>query len=116
MLKISLTLMLLSFSIVGCGHLRQMSTPPQMESKVKVWNGAPEEAGICRLSSKELRNKADLDFKLKEIKAFHQGTTLSECILATDPVFKEYACLTFQDMAVLNNFINKLILQCKEWR
>jgi hypothetical protein len=87
-----------------------------MDRKVKVWNGSPEENGICRLSSSQIKDKLKIPFPLDSIKQFHQGTNAYECILAEDPEFKKYACLTFDDIGVLYGYIEKLIYQCKEWK
>jgi hypothetical protein len=96
--------------LVSCaGHA------PQMERKVKIWNGAPEEAGICRMSSKDLKERSGMTYPLKMIKKVHQGFIGTECIEATDEQFKAYACLTFQDLGVLNAYIEKLIYSCKKW-
>lgn len=96
-------------------------TPPYQSQKVKIWNGAPEEGGICRLSSLNLKNgiediiQRDMAVTLKQIKKIHQGTTGMECLSAKDEAFKQYACLTFEDLGVLYEYIETLINSCKKW-
>lgn len=96
--------------LVSCAGI-----PPFQDRKIKVWNGSPEYAGICRMSSKNLKRDGNLGVPLPLLKKIHQGTTGYECIQATDQTFKQYACLTFDDLGVLNAYIEKLILSCKKW-
>ena len=86
---------------------------PTMDRKVKIWNGAPEEIGICRMSTKHLAYKINgVEFLLK---SYHKGSNAYECIGASTDEFKKYACLTFSDLAVINGYIEKLIYSCKKW-
>lgn len=86
---------------------------PRMEQKIKVWNGAPENASICRLSSSRLATKIGApEFYLK---AFHQGTRGLECIGTNEEQFKLYACMTFQDLGVLYEYIETLVTKCEKW-
>lgn len=98
--------------LVSCGHL---SNAPRMDRKIKIWNGAPEEAGICRMSTADLAREAEIQIPVRILKRFHQGTTSMECIRADDESFKAFACLTFEDIGVLNAYIEKLINSCKKW-
>jgi hypothetical protein len=86
---------------------------PLMAQKIKVWNGAPEEAGICRSSTNDLAVKLEtVSFLLKQS---HTGTTRKVCLSSTDESFKQYACLTFEDLKVLHDYIQTLIYTCKKW-
>lgn len=106
--------------LVSCG-----SHAPQMERKVKIWNGAPEEAGICRISSAKIKKNIERDFTqynqhvkiipLPYIKAVHEDPKEAECLQATDLKFEKYACLTFEDLGVLYDYIEKLSYSCKKW-
>lgn len=104
------------FILVSCA-----GTPPYQSRKVKIWNGAPEEAGICRMSTLDLKEEIesiinkDMAVTLRQMKKVHQGTTSMECITATDQAFKKYACLTFDDLGVLYDYIETLIYSCKKW-
>jgi hypothetical protein len=89
--------------------------PPYQERKVKIWNGAPEEAGICRMSTQNLKSASGIQTPLFLMKKIHQGTTNYECMKAKDPAFEKYACLTFEDLGVLYAYIETLIYSCKEW-
>jgi hypothetical protein len=104
--------LILMIVMTACGHL---SNAPRMDRKIKIWNGSPEEAGICRMSSAQLQDEAQLQIPVRILKRFHQGTTSMECLSASDPAFKAYACLTFEDIGVLNAYIEKLINSCKKW-
>lgn len=102
--------------LVSCaGHA------PQMERKVKVWNGSHEEAGICRMSTEALKASVEehLNRKIKIpvsiIKKIHQGTISRECISASDVAIDQYACMTFSDLGVLYDYIEKLSYSCKKW-
>ena len=86
---------------------------PVMERKVKVWNGAPEEGGICRMSSASIAKLIKKPFK--EVRAHHLGTTDMECLDAREEQFKQYACLTFEDLGVIYGYIQALNQQCKKW-
>lgn len=92
-----------------------------MERKVKIWNGAPEEAGICRMSTKDLKSNIeevigrDTKIPVRLMKKIHQGYIGMECLQATDQAFQQYACLTFEDLGVLYDYIEKLIYSCKKW-
>lgn len=87
---------------------------PVMARKVKVYNGAPEMNGICRMSTETLAQKIDgVEFLLKRV---HQGTKAMVCIDARDEKFKEYSCMTFDDLGVLYDYIQTLIFECKEWK
>lgn len=116
-MKKTLQLLSLIFLVSCAGHA------PQMERKVKIWNGAPEEAGICRLSTANLKNEIELNLPdgrkiqlpLKLFKKVHQGYLGTQCLQATDPSFEKYACLTFDDLGVLYDYIEKLIYSCKKW-
>jgi hypothetical protein len=86
---------------------------PQMERKVKIWNGAPEEIGICRLSTNDLSDKLNaVKFVLK---SYHAGTSRYECLPAEDERFKSYACLTFEDLGVMYAYIQELNFKCEKW-
>lgn len=87
---------------------------PLMERKIKIWNGSPEEIGICRISTAELAPKIDtVEFILK---SYHSGTTDYDCIPADNEEFKKYGCLSFEDIGVLYKYIETLIYSCKEWK
>lgn len=96
--------------LVSCAGI-----PPYQDRKIKIWNGSPEEVGICRMSSKNLKAEMHSNLPLPIIKKIHQGTTGYECIQANDVQFKKYACLTFEDLGVINAYIEKLIISCKKW-
>lgn len=89
--------------------------PPYQERKVKIWNGAPEVGGVCRMSTPELKEKTQIKAPVFLMKRIHQGTKEVECIQATDEAFKKYACLTFEDLGVLYDYIETLIYSCKKW-
>lgn len=96
--------------LVSCQH----GNVPQMERKIKIWNGAPEENGICRMTTDDLADKLNtVNYILKGV---HKGTRNYECIDARDEKFKEYASLTFDDLGVMYNYIQTLIFSCKEWK
>lgn len=103
--------LLLLIILVSCA-----GTPPYQSRKIKIWNGAPEVGGICRMSSKGLKREVDLQLPLPLIKKVHQGFIGQECLAAIDPTFKTYACLTFDDIGVLYDYIQTLIYSCKEWK
>jgi hypothetical protein len=85
-----------------------------MARKIKIWNGAPEENAICRMSSENLANKLEgVEFLIKQV---HKGTRANVCIDASDEKFKAYSCMTFDDLGVLYDYIQTLIYQCKEWK
>ena len=90
--------------------------PPYQSRKIKVWNGSPEMAGICRMSSKDLKSAVNIPLPSQMIKKVHQGFIGMECMPSTDPEFKNYACLTFEDMGVLYDYIQTLLYSCKEWK
>lgn len=86
---------------------------PTMDRKIKIYNGAPEEIGICRLSTATLADK--LNTYPYFLKQFHKGTTSYECIGAAEDRFKQYSCMSFEDLGVLYKYIETLIYQCKKW-
>lgn len=102
-------------TLVSCaGHA------PQMDRKVKVWNGAHEESGICRISSIDLKESIEKSYikkviPLPYIKAVHQDPKSRECLSAHDEAFDKYACMTFSDLGVLYDYIEKLSYSCKKW-
>jgi hypothetical protein len=67
------------------------------------------------MSTKNLKNEIGINLPVALIKKVHQGFIGQECMLATDPQFMNYACLTFQDLGVLNEYIETLIFSCKKW-
>ena len=82
----------LSLFFVSCRGIA-----PIMDGTVKIWNGAPEKGGICRLS--------DPNDPLSE-----------KCIDAYDDEFKKYGCMTFNDSAILQQYIETLLNRCKKWK
>lgn len=100
----------LIFILVSCVS----GNAPVMERKVKIWNGAPEEAGICRISTQELANKLNTVSYL--LKPFHKGTKSIECLSASDDRFKQYASLTFDDLGVIYKLIETMQLKCEKWK
>lgn len=96
--------------LVSC----KLGEAPVMARKVKVWNGAPEVNGICRMSTDNLATKLNgVEFLLKRV---HKGTKSMVCVDARDEQFKQYACMTFDDLGVLYDYIQTLIFECKEWK
>lgn len=106
----SFSILMTLLVLVSCA-----GAPPYQDRKVKIWNGSPEEAGICRMSTVDLKQKTGILLPTFMMKKIHQGTTRSECIQATDLAFQKYACLTFDDLGVLYDYIEKLIYSCKKW-
>ena len=97
-------------ALISCQH----GEAPAMARKVKVWNGAPEENGICRMSTENLASKIDgVEFLLSRV---HKGTKSFECLDARNDEFKKYSCMTFEDLGVLYDYIQTLIFECKEWK
>lgn len=87
---------------------------PTMSRKIKIWNGAPEQNGICRMSTNDLADKLNtISFF---IKPFHKGTKSFVCIDASNDEFKNYASLTFDDLGVLYGFIEEMQLKCEKWK
>ncbi len=70
---------------------------PEMQGKVKIWNGTPEKGAICRI--------VDRDDPESMI-----------CIDAYDDIFKKYACLTWDDVSIWAEYIEALKNRCKKWK
>lgn len=108
MQKIVLMIMLLSLS--GC----PLATIPTMTRPIKVWNGAPEVGGICRMDAKEVSEQSGLPLVI--LKRAMDKLAVRGCLDSTDPIFKSYACLTFADLKVIYDYTETLINQCKKWK
>jgi len=94
------------------------SNAPTMPRKLEVWNGAPEEIGICRLDSLQVANKmttqkarffSRTNVKDIDIKGFI-------CIPAEDSRFKKFGCLTWVDITMFQTHIENLIKSCERWK
>jgi len=86
MYKIILIGLLVS-SIAGCKHA------PRLERTPVIWVGAPEQASICRKVRDEI-----------------------VCIPAEDEKFKDFACMTWDDVGMIQEYISTLLYSCKRWK
>lgn len=83
-----------------------------MERPISVWNGAPEVGGICRINAESLAKKLNIPENILR-EAIADGI---ECIQATDDRFKEYGCMTFDDIGVIRRWEEALLQQCEKWK
>jgi hypothetical protein len=86
-----------------------------MPSKVKVWNGRPDQIGICRLDPDEVPGpiKKYPTYIKKKLLAKIDGET---CIHASESIFKKYGCMSWQDLGVVQKYIETLLYSCKKWK
>lgn len=86
-----------------------------MERPVQVYNGAPEVGGICRLSGDKIARLAEV-LKVSEERLRAELAEGVDCIDARDVRFQEFGCMRFDDMGVVQRYIEKLKFECKEWK
>jgi len=86
---------------------------PVMERPIQVWNGAPEEIGICRMSVKDIAEATGNGEILVHRFADNKDYV---CISANEVVFKTFGCMTFEDYGVLQRYIETLIDRCARWK
>lgn len=103
MLKIILIITLFSI-LTACG------SAPVMEHKVEVWNGSPEEAGICRLTPKQVGDKTT------PIARYFIKSGSAQCIGAESEEFANYGAMTWDDIRVIQEYIETLINSCSKWK
>lgn len=97
----------LSLLLVACG-----GNPPNMERPIEVWNGSPENGGICRINAAVLSRRLNIpEHILAPILA--EGV---DCIPANDERFKEFGCMTFEDMGVIRRWEETLLDRCEKWK
>lgn len=108
MLKINL--IVVTMIAISCA-----GNPPAPKQRVKVWNGAPEVSGICRLDSSKIASETIIPKRVVEpiIEAPKKGIS---CIPAASEDFKKYACMTFDDLSALYEYSEQLIRSCKQWK
>lgn len=103
----------MTISFIGCsGNI------PIPERPVEVWNGAPdavEGPSICRIKRKDLLNLVD---KYKDTpKEVLDKIIINDeevvCIPTHIDYFKEFGCMTFDDIAVQQRFIESLIKELR---
>lgn len=85
-----------------------------MSKPVEIWNGAPEVGGICRLTKAEIKAKTKIPTKV--INAIFAESEEMTCIDARAKEFEKFACLTFDDVAVLQKYTETLINKCEKWK
>lgn len=108
MLRIILIATLLSLS--GCA-----GKAPVMEKPIQVYNGAPEVGGICRLNDSKITQLAEV-LKVPENILRANLAQGMDCIDAHDPRFQQFGCMTFDDIGVVQRYIETLKFECKVWK
>lgn len=88
---------------------------PKMERAVTVWSGAPEETSICHMTP-------SLISKISGYPPFVWSSVLTNgnpariCLPANSPEFKKFGALTFDDIGVLQRYIETLVNSCQQWK
>jgi hypothetical protein len=112
---------ILSGFVFGCaGHA------PVMERPIKVYNGAPEvgeHGAICRMNNKQLAEKVRAaagstlthDFA-EAIVSTLLDSSAEECIDGKDARMKQMGCMSWDDHAVLQRYIENLNFKCEKWK
>lgn len=99
-------------------------SPPKPERKVKLYNGAPEMNGICRLSrsaikrfaSRQLKTQAGKDSVATAVKeGFAVDPKEIECVRADSREFARYGCYAFDDIGVILRWQEALLHTCEKW-
>lgn len=98
----------LCFFLAGCG------SAPVMEKKIAIWNGAPEKAGICRMTQDAVSKQSGYSKPLVAKVFSNNGEIV--CIEATDPAFARFGAMTFDDIGVLQRYIETLLNRCEKWK
>lgn len=97
---------------------------PKMERPIAIWNGAPEKEAICRLAKdpsaalikSQAAYKITQDYASTIVRyALKDGRTM-ECIPAEAQEFKRYGCMLFDDIGVLQRYIERLNFSCEKWK
>lgn len=78
-----------------------------------VWNGSPENAGICKIKNEETKKLMELNPEYFDAPGLSKPTT---CLKATDKPFQEYAGIKFVDIQVIQNYIENLKNSCLTWK
>lgn len=93
-----------------------------MERPIELWNGVPEVGGICRLTQEKIAEKISAMADHENVKnlsvqiaAMIFKDLAQDCMPATDTKFKEYSCMSFDDTAVLQKYIEALNFKCAKW-
>lgn len=109
------TLSLILFSCAG--------SPPKLERPVKLYNGAPEVNGICRLTKPAIARIAKKALKTDDAKSQVNAVVKEmfapdevECIRADDRKFSNYGCYSFSDIAVMLRWQENLLYSCDRWK
>jgi len=95
-----------------------------MERDIKIYNGAPEVAGICRKNrvtvasniSQELKTSIAKEAVKKTLENNIAPDTASDCVSANSADFKKYAGISFQDLGVILRYIENLTYSCERWK
>lgn len=108
----------LSLFLFGCGGI-----PPKLEHPVKMYLGAPEVGGICRLKKSAIARLAK-KYLAKDESRNQVDSAVSvmfskdeiECVDARSNEFKSYACYSLEDNRVLLRYQENLLYSCEKWK
>lgn len=104
MLK-AISILTLSAALFSCASM------PRMERKISIWNGCPEQDGICRLDLPAVQAKAQA---LGASQAIQDWIVVNidgrkvDVIPAKGEAFKKYAGISFDDLGVILKYIDSL--------
>lgn len=94
-----------------------------MEHPVKLYNGAPEVGGICRLKQAAIAKWAKKNLAQEESKKYVNAAVKQmfseddvECIDAKSDKFKSYGCYSFEDIRVMLRYEENLLYSCEKWK
>lgn len=89
---------------------------PKMKKKVKVWNGTPEYTAICREGPDTVARKLNMPLHFSRMIVEEVSKENLVCIHATDVRFKSYGCMSWEDIGVIQEYIEILKNKCAKWK
>lgn len=84
-----------------------------MEHPILVWNGSPENSGVCRYKTEEL---APLLAGSTDYFDVQGATRAYTCIKASSKDFRKFAGISFDDLGTILRYNETLKHSCRVWK